>query len=310
MACASRRALAQPAPHDTVYRYSALPFDVREWSRFLDVDGATVTDLSYASPLGGRVPAYVVRPKGNGPHPVVVFGHWLMDGSPLRNRGEFLEEAIVVARAGAIALLPDAPQLRPGFTPASGSIAWLRQAGDASRQQVIDVRRGLDMLIAQGGVDTTRIAYVGHSFGAAVGAILGAVDKRIGSLVLMAGGLAHEEYVFDDSLPAARDFRRTVGDSALRAFYREHAWSDPANFIGRIAPSAVLLQFGSRDAPIPERLARRYFALTSDPKEIAFYDAGHELDAKSRLDRVAWLARRLRLGAIDTAALARIPPLR
>ncbi len=38
-----------------------------------------------------------------------LFGHWAMEGSPLRNRKEFLEEAIVFAHAGALSLLPDAP---------------------------------------------------------------------------------------------------------------------------------------------------------------------------------------------------------
>ena len=35
-------------------------------------DGITVASSSYASPKGGRVPALVVRPSGNGPFPGVI----------------------------------------------------------------------------------------------------------------------------------------------------------------------------------------------------------------------------------------------
>ncbi|MCY0725654.1 hypothetical protein OVW19_28355, partial [Klebsiella pneumoniae] len=87
---------------------SKAPLDVREVGRERR-DGVTIIDLTYASPRGGRVPAYMVLPQGRGPFPAILFGHWMMPGSPLKNRREFLEEAIVMARAGAVSLLIDAP---------------------------------------------------------------------------------------------------------------------------------------------------------------------------------------------------------
>jgi len=44
-----------------------------------DVD---IHDISYASPGGGRVPAYLVVPGGKGPFAAVIWGHWYMPGSP------------------------------------------------------------------------------------------------------------------------------------------------------------------------------------------------------------------------------------
>src|ERR1051325_7480860 len=91
------------------FEYDAkAPLDVKEVGREKR-EGATVIDLTYASPRGGRVPAYLVVPEGRGPFAAVLFGHWMMPGSPLRNRGEFLEEDVVLARAGAVSLLIDAP---------------------------------------------------------------------------------------------------------------------------------------------------------------------------------------------------------
>ena len=36
----------------------------------------TVYDITYASPKGGVVPAYLVVPTGNGPFAGVIWGHW------------------------------------------------------------------------------------------------------------------------------------------------------------------------------------------------------------------------------------------
>ena len=65
-----------------------------------------------------------------------------------------------------------------------------------------------------------------------------------------------------------------------------------------------------RDEGIPEKWARHNSEVFSEPKKIAFYDAGHALDAQARIERDRWLAERLRLGPLDEAALARIPDLR
>src|SRR3989442_12683621 len=75
---------------------------------------ATIYDITYNSPKGGVVPAYLVVPKGRGPFAAVVWGHWYWDNSSMRNRRQFLDEAIVLAQAGVVSLLPDGPVARPG----------------------------------------------------------------------------------------------------------------------------------------------------------------------------------------------------
>ena len=74
--------------------------DVREEHRE-EREGAIVIDLSYASPRGGRVPGFLVKPAGNGPFAGILFGHWMMPRSPMANRKEFLDEALLLARSGA-----------------------------------------------------------------------------------------------------------------------------------------------------------------------------------------------------------------
>jgi hypothetical protein len=74
----------------------------------------SVHDITYVSPKGGVVPAYLVVPKGKGPFAAVIWGHWYWGNSPLRNRKQFLDEAVALAPAGVVSLLTDGPIARPG----------------------------------------------------------------------------------------------------------------------------------------------------------------------------------------------------
>ena len=66
-----------------------------------------------------------------------------MPGVTNASKDEFLDEAIALAPSGVISLLIDSPQHRPGFKPAPNPILVA--------QQVIDLRRGLDLLRSRTG---------------------------------------------------------------------------------------------------------------------------------------------------------------
>ena len=56
------------------------PLEVHELG--IEMRGAVaIHDISYLSPKGGRVPAYLVVPSGRGPFAGVIWGHWYMPGS-------------------------------------------------------------------------------------------------------------------------------------------------------------------------------------------------------------------------------------
>src|SRR6185503_12004023 len=146
---------------------------------------ASVYDVTYDSLKGGVVPAYLVVPKGRGPFAAVIWGHWYWNNSSMRNRREFLDEAIVLAQAGVVSLLTDGPVARPGHEATKDPFDD-RNAAEFF-QQVMDMRRGVDLLLARRNVDRKRIAFVGHSYNAGVGALLSGVDRRFKAFVLMAG---------------------------------------------------------------------------------------------------------------------------
>lgn len=260
-----------------------------------DRGGVKVYDVSYASPSGGRVPAFLVVPEGRGPFAAILFGHWMLAGSPMRNRSEFLDEAVILARAGAISILIEAPLVRPGAVEDPNPMSPRNLAVD--EQQVVDFRRALDLLLSRGDVDPARIAFVGHSFDAKIGAILTGVEKRISSYVLMAGSCGDEYYVFHNPAPDMLKMRKEVGDTALREFFRKNAWDDPGNYVGHSAPAAVFLQFASQDGP-PGYLQHCY-EVFNQPKTMKVYNASHSLNAAARQDRVQCIAKRLHLHPID-----------
>ena len=302
---------AEPRFQDLVRQFeydSKAPLNIRE-DKKEQRDGATVIELSYDSPGGARVPAALIVPEGKGPFAGILFGHWMMPGSSFRNRKEFFDEAILLAHSGAVSLLTDAPMVRPGFLPEKDALKGEIQSAEASRQQVIDFRRGLDLLLERGDVDPGRIAFVGHSFNAHIGGILSGVEKRIGSFVLMAGVFADQEYVFNSTRPEVAQFRQKIGDQPLRDFFQKYAFDDPVHYIGHSAPAAVFLQFGKEDEGIPEKMARGYFERFAEPKKMEFYKAGHALNRKARQERIEWLAERLKLPPIDREAIERIPDL-
>ena len=212
-------AFAQQESYDQLLRHwdydHKAPLAVQE-SGVQDRDGIKVHDLSYAVPTGdraaslgpngGRVTAYLVVPPGKGPFPAVIYGHWCMPGSEMLNRTEFLDEAVVLARSGVIALLPDHVIARPGFEQSKEPLNT--QQIDVLVQQVTNMRRGADLLLARKDVDGKRLAYAGHSCDAEVGGFLSGIDKRFKAVVLMAGPLSDE---VTNKAPVYQAYRQKIG---------------------------------------------------------------------------------------------------
>jgi dienelactone hydrolase len=264
----------------------------------------TIHDISYASPKGGRVPAYLVVPRGKGPFAAVIWGHWYQDGSPFLNRKEFLDEAVVLAASGVVSLLTDGPIARPGFVRDPDPLGEA-QINDRV-QQILDMRRGADLLLARSDVDPKRLAYVGHSYNAATGAFLAGIDKRFKAFVLMAGNLSDE---VDMKSKDWQEFRKQVGPEKVDAFVAKYAWLDQGKFVAHAAPASVFLQYATKEDFLTPERAREYFAIVSEPKDLKFYEAPHALNAEARRDRIAFLVKELNLKPPDPAAIARIPEL-
>ncbi len=279
------------------------PLDIKE-AGVEQRSAVSIHDISYASPKGGRVPAYLVVPNGKGPFAAVIWGHWYMPSSEFLNRKEFLAEAMALAPAGVVSLLTDGPIARPGHVENSNPLS--DQVAADLVQQIIDMRRGADLLLARSDVDPKRLAYVGHSYDATVGGFLSGIDKRFQAFVLMAGGLSNE---VDSRSKEVQDFRQKFGPQKFDAHEAKYSWLDPAKYVSHAAPAVVFLQYASREDYLTPERDREYAAIVSEPKRFKLYDAPHALNAEARRDRIAFLSEQLRLNPPSASVIAAVPDL-
>ncbi len=245
-------ALAQtPSPDFGHFTYDAMASLNIKQTSVEARNGVTIEDITYTGSSGDTVPAYLVIPKGTGKFAGIIWGHWLMEGAENSNRKEFLDEAIALAPNGIVSLLIDAPQTRPDFKPMPGIGPGL------IAEQVVDLRRGVDLLLARADIDGARVAYVGHSYDSVAGAILDAMDKRFAAFVFMAGPQSTWAYI------------------------------DP--YAKELGPALALFQYCLDDKEVPLADAKAYIVMASGPKVIKLYDADHGLNNLARMDRDKFL---------------------
>jgi dienelactone hydrolase len=266
--------------------------------------GVSIHDISYASPKGGRVPAYLVVPSDKGPFAAVLWGHWYWPNSEFFNRKEFLNEALVLAQAGVVSLLPTGPGARPGHvqdrTPLND-----QQIMDRI-QDIVDLRRGADLLLARKDVNPQRLAYVGHSYHATAGGFLSGIDKRFKAFVLMAGELSDE---VDAKSEEYKQYREKIGPEKFDAFVAQYAWLDPGKFVSYAAPATIFLQYATKEDFLTPARAHEYEAVVSEPKKFKLYEAPHALNPEARRDRIAFLTEQLKLKALSSALIDSVPDL-
>jgi len=297
--------LAQEGGPSHAFDYdSKAPLDIQE-AGVEPRGNVAIHDISYASPKGGRVPAYLVVPEGKGPFAAVLWGHWYWPHSAFFNRTEFLEEAVVLARVGVVSLLPTGVNARPGHVDDPDEMSD-QQVADLIHQ-IVDMRGGADLLLGRKDIDPRRFAYVGHSYNATVGAFLSGMDKRFKAFVLMAGGLSDEVDLKTDEY---KQFRQKYGPEKFDVQVAKRGWLDPGKFVSHASPATVFLQYGTHDSAFlsPER-ARQYEAVVSEPKQFKLYDAPHALNAEARRDRLAFLVNQLMLKPLEPSLVAAIPDL-
>jgi dienelactone hydrolase len=255
-------------------------------------DGCKRYDLTYVSPHGGRVPAYLIVPDGKGPFAGIVFGHW---GNG--NRTEFLPEAELYARVGVVSILPAYPWTRP--TP------WYRGLNNVADhdlqayvQAVVDLRRAFDLLLARPDIDPKRVAYVGHSYGAQWGAILTAVDRRMKTSILV-GGVPGAFVALERNDPAMEPYLTGEARKRVDQYFAGIQSVDAIRYIGYTAPIPILFQFARFEQYEGEQHMKRYFEAAGEPKEQKWYDTGHDLnDLDVTLDRSIWLKDRIGIRSI------------
>lgn len=253
-------------------------YDERQPLRLeVEAENAGQIDITYQSPRGGDVPATLVVPaRAEGPVPVVLWAH-----PYLSSRAQFFREAFSLAEAGVASFLVDAAisrQGRPDLMDPTYAADLFRAF---VRQDVVDLRRGLDFLETRDEVDLDRVAIVGQEYGALAAAALAAVDDRVDALVLVTVPAEPGRYWAKELVPPE------THDSfaeAMRDF-------DPIRLLDGV-DADVLVQNPRRDEDFPLEEYERLEEEAGDA-EFRWYEYGHSMGPEADEDRRRWLLERL-----------------
>jgi hypothetical protein len=287
----------------SLYEYErTVPVEFDETST-AEVDGVLIRDITYESPGGGRVPAFLVEPApaaepGGGPG--VLFGH-----RSYTNRAESLPEAIAYARAGAVCLLVDFPWARPEpWYESVGNILDPEADRKVVIQTVVDLRRGLDFLQYHPGCNGD-LAYVGHSVGGQCGAILSAVDShRLKAVVITGGAPSQRDVMLYSDDPGIAAIRAILGMDRIRAYCDALEDFDGEKYVRWTQAGIILFQFGRYERYASADMMQRYTEVAAGEPGVIVYDAGHTLcDPRAYRDRAAWLVGRVGLDSSVFEAL-------
>jgi dienelactone hydrolase len=240
-----------------------------------------VDDVLIAVPGQPALAAYVVRPGGVlRPHAAagVLFLHWL--GDLHNDRSEYLAEATQLAGRGVVSVLPQ------GYFP------WVPNpdgtAGDVTlvTDQVSAFRSALNHLAGLREVDRSRIALVGHDYGAMYGALLADQDRRVSAAVFEAPDATWSNWF-------ATYWLGLEGD-ARAAYDQLFDGLDPVEHTARLG-SHVLFQWAGRDIYVTPEVRAAYAASSPAAKVLLYDRAEHQLTDAAQTDRDAFLAEQLHL---------------
>lgn len=242
--------------------------------------GVVTKEIQFSS-AGRTVRGVVVEGAGNGKHPAVLFVHWLGDEATT-NHTEFENDAFRLAQRGVTSLLIDAMWSEKDWFEKGRSTQSDYQR---SIEQVVDLRRSLDVLLAQPNVDTARVAYVGHDFGSMYGAVLAGVDPRPQWYVLMAGTTSFSQWYLLGQKPPN-----------VQAYVAQMEPLNPGPYLARSKARGFLFQFSAHDRYITAAHELEFFQSAPLPRVMAVYNVDHSLATPAATqDRLAWLAEKLRV---------------
>jgi dienelactone hydrolase len=241
-------------------------------------NGVERNAISFSSPDGGTATGLLFDPVGRpGPRPGIV----LMHGMPGTARS-MAGQGQGLAEHGAVVIAIDAPFARRGGQP----VRFTAQDRTEQIQLIKDLQRAVDVLRARANVDGERIAYLGISYGGAMGALFAGIERRIKAAVLVVGdgGL-----VSHFTGPEDRGFLAGLSCATRTDWFRSMAPIEPVRFIPHASPTALLLQSGRLDDLVPAADAQALHAAAPEPRTILWYDAGHGLNPQALSDRHAFL---------------------
>lgn len=284
--------LVAPSPADpSPFAYDARIAPAWRDSLVRSADGVEEHVISFASPRGGRVTGKMFRPAGPVPakkYGAILFGH----GAP-GNSDNLGPRGVYFARKGAVVVGIDAAFARRNSRE---PLSFTVRDSVEQVQTIVDYRRLVDILRTRADVDPARLAYVGISYGGAMGAVLAGVEPRLAAFALAVGDLGFVAHFRDPDgalggpltdVPAAQRDRWVAAMEPVSG----------TTYFPRADGRKLLLQNNTQDEAVHPHVARSFHAAAPQGTQIRWYESGHRLTPAHYVDQLEFLHDRIGLSA-------------
>jgi len=270
--------------YSSFYAYDgALPLNAEE-KIIVDKDTYRVYKIYFDSVNEERVPALLSIPKKREKVPCIVFLHGY-GGS----KEDILSAAELIAAEGYAIIAIDAEF--HGERKEEGKELYSPNLNESRKgiiQTIIDLRRAVDYLETRPEIDKEKIGYVGGSMGGIFGAIFIGVEPRIKAAALLVAGGNMSLMIRKSkhhTMPAIRRYLEAEGIS-YEEIQRFLDPVDPINFIDKFSPRPVVFHLGKYDEIVPAEAGEQLYKKAKEPKNVYWYDSGHNLPLDLVLARV------------------------
>lgn len=235
--------------------------------------------ITYRSADGQTVPGLFAIPTDRRPLGCIIYQGDLAQAKrdlPERRKGA------AGLRLATLTIDPREGGARGSLAQATAALKKPETLRNMLQGTVVDLRMGLDYLERRSECHHN-IAYLGTSFGAEVGALLAAQDRRIKATVLTSVGATYKAAILVGDLIAQKipGFPAPVPEAATDPALLAHAVSilgpyDPAKWVGKIGPRPVMLINGRFDPAVLPVDALELADAARDPKTVLFFNGGHD----------------------------------
>lgn len=250
----------------------------------MDEGVCKIYKVYFNSVNGERVPGLLSIPNGVGKFSCIVFLHGYGGA-----KEDVLSAARLVASEGYAIMAIDAEF--HGERQETGKALYspdLEESRNGIIQTVIDLRRAVDYLETKEDIDRDRVGYVGGSMGGILGAIFIGVEPRIKAAALLVAGGNMSLMIMESQHSAIPSIREYLAEQGMS--YRELQELldpvDPLNFIAGFSPRPLVLHLGRFDRIVPAEAGRQLYEAAGEPKQVYWYDSGHDIPLDLVLSRL------------------------
>ncbi len=247
-----------PKDPGTYYLYSEGQLKkIGSKNSLLDSTGLSdVEYITYSSRDGISIPGFVTKPKGAGPHPLIVMPH---GGPYIRETVIFNDWAQMLANRGYMVLQPQYRGSK-GYGLDFYKSAFIN-GGEGGKKMQNDKDDGVKYLIDKGWADKDKVAMFGWSYGGYAAFVAASRSPNLYQCVIAGAGVT-------DITQQLSYYRSRINDAGAAGIEQIATWTDSVNPIDEVDKVNVpmLIIHGSVDQRVPPKHSRKYVKKLKDKK--------------------------------------------